>query len=97
MSEPVGDVLFVVTVGVRSPSADCWLLRRRRVVGGGFGAGAVGVEAEMRAWCPQVIAIKERRRSERLTRPFRGRGSWTILVVLVFCFQFSRDYYPGRG
>ena len=30
---------------------------RRRVVGGGVGVREVGVEAERRAWCPQVIAI----------------------------------------
>lgn len=33
------------------------LVRQRRVVGGGFGVREVGVEAERRAWCPQVIAI----------------------------------------
>lgn len=33
------------------------LVRRRRVVGGGVGVREVGVEAERRAWCPQVIAI----------------------------------------
>lgn len=36
------------------------LVRRRRVVGGGVGVREVGVEAERRAWCPQVIAIGER-------------------------------------
>lgn len=33
------------------------LVRRRRVVGGGVGVREVGVEAERRAWCPQVITI----------------------------------------
>lgn len=34
------------------------LVRKRRVVGGGVGVREVGVEAERRAWCPQVIAIR---------------------------------------
>lgn len=38
MSERVGDVLFV-TVGVRSPSAGCWFVRRRRVVDEALGPG----------------------------------------------------------
>ena len=33
-------------------------MRKRRVVGGGVGVREVDVEAERRAWCPQVIAIR---------------------------------------
>lgn len=69
----LGVLLLVAVAGVGSQSAGWGIAHRRRVVGGGVGARAVSVEAERRAWYPQVFAIGVRRRSERTTRPFRGK------------------------
>lgn len=94
----VNVLLLVAVVGVGSQSAGWGLARRRRVVGGGVGAGAVGVEAERRAWCPQVIAIGVRRRSKRTTRPFRGKRKLDNIgcfSAFFFFFQFRREYFPG--
>lgn len=55
----------------------------------------VGVEAERRAWCPQVIAIEGRRRSERTTWPFRGKRKLDNIALVLFFPQFIREYFPG--
>lgn len=94
----VGVLLLVAVVGVGVALRGLGgLVRRRRVVGGGVGVRAVGGEVERRAWCPQVIAIGGRRRSERTTRPFRGTRKLDNIACFsfFFFFQFSREYFPG--
>lgn len=93
----VNVALLVAVVGVWSQSAGSGLARRRRAVGGGAGARAVGVDAERRAWCPQVIAIGVTRRSKKTTRPFRGKRKLDNIGCFsaFFFFQFSREYFPG--
>lgn len=67
--------------------------RRGPVGNGGVGIGALGDGG--RAWCPQVIAIRGRLRSERTTRPFRWKRKLDISCFSDFFFQFSSEYFPG--
>lgn len=55
------------------------------------------MEAERRAWCPQVIAIGVKRRSEKTTRPFRGKRKLdNIGCFSAFFFSVQQRLFP-RG
>ena len=64
-------------------------MRRRRVVGGGVGVREVGVEAERRAWCPQVIAIggtAEERENDAAV--FQDQTSFNFMAAVTICSHF---------
>lgn len=56
------------------------------------------MEAEVRAWCPQVIALWKR--LERTTRPCLRKRRLNHIGCFgadVLFFQFSREYFRGGG